>query len=102
MCTVIFRTDTGNNRKAVNFTYSSPYARPITVVSVDNIIINNHRTNFLKLKFWKFLSNFLTTFNLQNVNLLSKPNVNPKNGVVYKKTCNGSTMLFSKHGKIKG
>ena len=41
------------------------------------------RTNFLKLKFWKLLSNSLATFNLDNVNLL--PNVNPQNGVSCKK-----------------
>ena len=34
--------DTGNNRKIVNFTYNSLYARPIKVVSVDNLIRNNH------------------------------------------------------------
>ena len=27
------------------------------------------------------------TFELENVNLLSKPKVNPKNGVAYKKKC---------------
>ena len=27
----------------------------------------------------------LSNFNLENVNLLSNPNVNPKNGVAYKK-----------------
>ena len=32
------------------------------------------------------LSNTEATFNLANVNLLSNPNVNPKNGVAYKKT----------------
>ena len=37
--------------------------------------------NFLKLKFWKLQA----TFNLENVNLLSNPNVNPQNGVDYKK-----------------
>ena len=34
---------------------------------------------------WKLLSNNEATFNLENVNLLSNPNVNPKNGVAYKK-----------------
>ena len=43
------------------------------------------RTNFLKLKFWKLLSNSYATFNLENVNLLSNPSVNPQNGVAYKK-----------------
>ena len=33
---------------------------------------------------WKLLSNFKATFNLENVNLLSNHNVNPKNGVAYK------------------
>ena len=33
------------------------------------------------------LSNSKATFNLENVNLLRNPNVNPKNGVAYKKTC---------------
>ena len=45
------------------------------------------RTIFLKLKLSKLLSNSQATFNLENVNLLSNPNVNPKNGVAYKKTC---------------
>ena len=46
---------------------------------------NNHWTNFLKLKFWKLLSNSLATFNLENVNLLSNPNVNPKMELLIKK-----------------
>ena len=52
-----------------------------------NYILPVFRTNFLKLIFWKLVSNYLATLNLENVNLLSKPNVNPKNGVAYKKTC---------------
>ena len=40
-------------------------------------------TNFLKLKFWKFLGNSQTTFNLENVNLLRNPNVNSKHGDAY-------------------
>ena len=56
----------------------------------ENIYYNNYilplfRTNFLKLKFWKLLSNSQATFNLENVNLLGNPNVNPKNRVAYKK-----------------
>ena len=43
------------------------------------------RTNFLKLKFCKLLSNSQATFNLENVNWLSNSNVNPKNGVAYKR-----------------
>ena len=39
---------------------------------------------FSKLKFWKLLSISEATFNLQNVNLLRNPNVNPQNGVGYK------------------
>ena len=39
---LVFRADTGNDRKVVNFTYSCLYARPIKVISVDNIIRNNH------------------------------------------------------------
>ena len=50
-----------------------------------NYILPVFRTNFLKLIFWKLVSNYLATLNLENVNLLSKPNVNPKNGVAYKK-----------------
>ena len=50
-----------------------------------NYILPVFRTNFLKLIFWKLLTNYLATFNLENVNLLSKPNVNPKNRVAYKK-----------------
>ena len=46
------------------------------------------RSNFLKLKFWKLLSNSYCPeqLNLENVNLLSNPNVNPKNVVTYEKT----------------
>ena len=33
------------------------------------------RTNFLKFKFLKLLSNSEATFNLENVHLLSNPNV---------------------------
>ena len=39
---IVFRTDGRNNWKIVNFTYSCLYATPIKVVSVDNIIRNNH------------------------------------------------------------
>ena len=53
----------------------------------ENIYYNNYilplfRTNLLKLKFWKLLSNSQATFNLENVNLLGNPNVNPKKRVV--------------------
>ena len=74
LCAIVFREDTGNNRK-VNFTFSCLYARSIKVVGL--------------LKFWKLLSNSSATSNLENVNLLSKPTVNIKNGAVaYKKqTC---------------
>ena len=34
---------------------------------------------------WKLLSSSKATFNLENVNLVSNPNVNLKNGVAYKK-----------------
>ena len=43
---------------------------------------------------WKLLSNYLATFNLENVNLLSNPNVNLRNGVAYKKTCRLNMGLF--------
>ena len=36
---------------------------------------------------WKLLSNYYVTFKLENVNLLSNPDVNPKNGVAFKKMC---------------
>ena len=42
LCTIVFMEDTGNNRKIVNFTYSCLYASSIKVVSVDNIVRNNH------------------------------------------------------------
>ena len=42
-------------------------------------------TNFLKQNFCKLLSNSQATFNLEHINLLSNPKVNPKNGVAYKK-----------------
>ena len=46
------------------------------------------KTNFLKLKFWKLRSNSYCPeqLNLENVNLLSNPNVNPKNVATYEKT----------------
>ena len=34
----------------------------------------------------KLLSNSLATFNLENVNLLSNLNINPEDGVAYKKS----------------
>ena len=80
-CTILFRADTGNIRKIVNFTYT---------LKINNYKLPVFRTNFLKLKFWKFISNSycpkqLLTFNLENVSLLTNPNINPKNGVAYKK-----------------
>ena len=39
LCTIVFRADTGNIRKIVDFTYSCLYSRPIKVVTVGNIII---------------------------------------------------------------
>ena len=68
---MVFRTDTCNNRKIANFTFSCLYARPFKVVGL--------------LKFWKLLSNSKATVNLENVNSLSNPNVKPQNGVAYKK-----------------
>ena len=62
--TTVFKADTGNNRKTANFTYGYLYAG---------------------LSKWKLLSNYEATFNLENVNLLSNPNVNPKNRVAYEK-----------------
>ena len=44
-------------------------------------------TNFLKLKFWKLLCSVQVTFNLENINLLSNPNVDHTNGVANEKTC---------------
>ena len=38
-----------------------------------------YRTNFLKLKFWKLLSN---------------PDVNPENGVAYKKACSYNILVY--------
>ena len=62
LCTIVFMADTGNNRKIVNFTYSCLYASPIKVVSVDNIVRNNHWTNFLKLKFLEIAKQLLSNF----------------------------------------
>ena len=56
--------------KLFNFTFSCLYARPIKVSL---------------LKFWKLLGNYLATFNFENVNLLSNPNVKPQNVVGYKR-----------------
>ena len=47
MCMIVLTADTGNNRKIVNFRYSCLYARPMKVVSVDNIIRNNHFYYFI-------------------------------------------------------
>ena len=69
--------------KFVNITYSCLYARPVKVV----IKLPVFGTNVLKSKFWKSLSNSQATFNLENVNFPSNPNVNSKNGVAYKKEC---------------
>ena len=86
----MFRADTGNNRKIVNFTFSCLYARPIKVVSVDKynkeqsfLLFLMLKSNFLKIKFMEMLSNSKTTFNLESVNFLSNANVNPQNGVAY-------------------
>ena len=35
----------------------------------------------------KVLSNSYATFNIENVNMLGNPNINPMNGVAYIKTC---------------
>ena len=37
--------------------------------------------------FWKFVSNSEVTFKIHNLNLLTKPNFNPKNKVAHKKMC---------------
>ena len=37
--------------------------------------------------FWKLVSSSEVTFKIQNLNLLTKPNFNPKNEVAHKKTC---------------
>ena len=34
---------------------------------------------------WKLRSNYLAIFNFENVDLLSNPNFNPKNGIAYNK-----------------
>ena len=49
---------------------------------------NNRKIAQNCLKFWELLSNSFATFSLENVNLLSNPNVNPKNGIAYIKKCN--------------
>ena len=59
--------------KIFNFTYSCLYATPI---KVENL-----------------LSNSFVTFNLENVNLLGSFNINPKNGLAYKKTCSAPQIL---------
>ena len=49
------------------------------------------KTNFLKLTFLEIAKQLLRSFNLENVHLLSNPNVNLKNGVADKnKTFNKS------------
>ena len=54
---MVFITDTGNNRKSVNFTYSWLYA------------FGNRKAT--------------PNFNIENVNLLSNPHVNLKYEVAY-------------------
>ena len=49
MCTIVFRAGTGSIRKVVHFTY--------TLKIYANYKLAVFRTNFLKLKFWKLLSN---------------------------------------------
>ena len=51
-----------------------------------NYKLPGFRIKFLKLKFWKLLSNSPATFKLERVNLLSNANVEPENGIAYKKT----------------
>ena len=36
---------------------------------------------FIKLQFWKLLSNSKATFSSENLNLISKPSADPQNGV---------------------
>ena len=62
LCTIVFMADTDNNRKIVNFTYSCLYASPIKVLSVGNIVRNNHWTHFLKLKFLEIAKQLLSNF----------------------------------------
>ena len=50
-----------------------------------NYKLPGFRIKFLKLKFWKLLSNSSATFNLERVNLLSNANVERGNGIAYKK-----------------
>ena len=45
---MVFRADTGNNRKIVNLPYNCLYDKLIKLVSVDNIIRNNHFYYFIK------------------------------------------------------
>ena len=52
--TIVFRADTDNNRKIINFTYGCLYARPIKVVNVDNIIRNNYFYHSSKTFFFAF------------------------------------------------
>ena len=48
VCTIVLRADTGN-RKIVNFTYA--------LKIYTNYKLSVFRANFIKLKFWKLLSN---------------------------------------------
>ena len=74
LCAIVFWVATAT------FAYSCHYARPI---KVENL-----------------LSNALVTFNLENVNLLSNLNINPKNGLAYKKTCSEPQILEAIQNKI--
>ena len=86
LCTIVFRADTGNNRKIVYFTYSSLCARSMKVVSVDKYNKKQSLEKFLKSKILEIGKHLIS--NLENVNMLSSPNFSLRNGVASKKrTC---------------
>ena len=55
------------------------------LVTIEKLLILQIVAFMTGLSKRKLLSNYWATFNLVNVNLLGNPNVNPKNGVAYKK-----------------
>ena len=74
MCTIAFGADTGNIRKFVNFTYT--------------LKILNYKLPVFRTNFWK-----------QKVLEIAINNINPQNGVAYKKMC--MSKINTKETKLK-
>ena len=55
------------------------------MVTIEKLLILHIFACMPVLSKWKLRSNYLATFNFENVDLLSNPNFNPKNGIAYSK-----------------